>query len=184
LNSSARHHHAQAAARPHGKVFLHRPYDLAGRHINHELAREYRKRQRRLLHGERRPYAHTRADAKRKKRVALDFLPGAGQEPNGIEQIGIAPQQSVTMNHVWGYDDEGAAFDCAPADFRAPQRCACDRDNRRIEAQRLLDDGAGIGERVDRLVSGHVVQAARFREHALAPFGRLGQQIERPRQRA
>src|SRR5262249_18045424 len=53
-----------------------------------------------------------------------------------------------------------------------------------IKAQRRLDDGARIGEHFNRLVPGYGIQAARLCEHALAPFGRLRQQIERPCQRA
>ena len=108
-----------------------------------------------------------------------------GCEPLGIEALRILPQPGIAVGEVGADRDHAAGTNGVPPDLVVGERRATERERRRKQPHRLLDDHAGIGQRFDvgegRLsVAGHPVDLVVQR--AFDP-GMSRQQVQRPRQR-
>src|SRR5262249_13806575 len=122
------------------------PDEMAGRHFELEISRDCRNHQRCLLQCKGRANATARSRAERQIGKSINFLTAAGKEATGIKIVRLIPQESVAMEDVGGYYDDGARFD-RPSAKPIGLRCgATDGGKWWIETDRLVDDRSCLHE--------------------------------------
>jgi hypothetical protein len=103
-----------------------------------------RHNERRFSERKARTDANARTDAEWQIGKPIDL--GAGGKSIRSELVGPLPQQPMAMQHVGSDDHHRARLDSAPRKLICRDRGAADGGQRRIEADRLFDHGAGFDE--------------------------------------
>ncbi len=108
-----------------------------------ELAHQTGENQHRLRQSELRADAGPRAGAERQiGKPPRRF--GVRQKPFRNKQIGVTPQLFVAMQHPGDDQHDGAGRDRDAGGTVAGARLADDRKRRRVQPQRLIDNGASV----------------------------------------
>jgi hypothetical protein len=112
-------------------------------------------------------------------------LGATGREPIGIEAQRVAPPFRHEMRVQWVDHDHGPGGDLVPVELDRARRHAGDGRERRVQAERLVDDTverAGPSELV--IAESLVASSAAFVAHAGLPLGMARELVHQRAERA